>query len=128
MTSMSTLVAAAALLVGVPSFAQEATPAPEYDRFVSTLSRAEVAAAAQTAVRHDRILRSEADGAVYALGGDAASSLSRQQVLAEAVEAHRLGLVGHGEADLPTATSAQWEAVRRAGQRAVDATHVAQRH
>ncbi len=48
---MKSLITAAAIaLTAVTSFAQEATPAPEFDNFVSTRTRAEVRAELQAAL------------------------------------------------------------------------------
>jgi hypothetical protein len=48
---MKSLITAAAIaLTTVTSFAQEATPAPEFDNFVSTRTRAEVRAELQAAL------------------------------------------------------------------------------
>lgn len=51
---------------------------------------------------------------------------TRTQVVAEAREARRLGLVGYGEASAPTATPAQLRMIADAGLRARGDTAVAQ--
>jgi hypothetical protein len=48
------------------------------------------------------------------------SSLQRAQVVAEAIEARKLGLIPHGEGSVPTPTAEQAEQIRLAGLNAVN--------
>jgi hypothetical protein len=118
--SMIAAAAAAALVFGATGvLAQEATPAPEIDNFVSTKTRAQVIAETRDAARSGLIARNEADEQRIAAFGFV-SLKTRGQVVAETVEARRLGLTTYGEAGEPTATPAQLESIRIAGLRALD--------
>ncbi len=111
--------AAAAFLGASATFAQEATPAPEFDRFVSQKSRAEVRAETQDAARHRLIARNDLD--LQRLAEPGFRSLkSRAQVRAETAEAARLGLIAHGEAGAPQAIPQQEEQIRAAGLRVIE--------
>lgn len=100
------------------AFAQEATPAPEFDNFKPQTTRAEVVAQTRRAAEAGLIARNDADfQRIAAMGFQ--STKSRAQVMAEAVEAGRLGLVVHGELPMPQATPAQLESIRLAGERAL---------
>jgi len=48
------------------------------------------------------------------------STLQRAQVVAEAIEARKLGLIPHGEGNVPTPTAEQAEQIRLAGLNAVN--------
>lgn len=109
--SLSALLAAA---FAVPAMAQEATP----DNFAglrSVVARDAVRADAIAALKAGLIERGEAsiDRQVHV------ATKSRAQVAAEAREALRLGLVGHGEGPAPLATPAQAEQIRLAGLQAL---------
>lgn len=115
------LAAASAALFGIgtgAAFAQEATPAPEFDNFKPQMTRAEVVAQTLMAAEAGLIARSDADiQRIAAMGFQ--PTKSRAQVMAEAVEAKRLGFVVHGELPMPQATPAQLESIRLAGERAL---------
>lgn len=114
----STLVAGLALAFSAGlARAESPTVAPEIDNFMSTLSRAEVRAGTLAAIQSGQIVRTEADELRLAFD-HTPSMLTRAQVLAEAAEARRLGLIAHGEQSAPVATPAQLEQIRLAGQRA----------
>jgi hypothetical protein len=106
---------ALALTAGLAQ-AGEVTVAAEIDGFVSTKTRAEVRAETQIAVARGLVARSEADFDRLAQVAPS-SMLSRAQVLAEAAEARRLGLIAHGDLAAPEATPEQLERIRLAGQR-----------
>jgi hypothetical protein len=112
--ALSALVAAA---FAAPAMAQEATP-DTFNTVQSVLSRDAVRADAIAALKAGQIERGEAsvDTRVFV------SSKTRVQVAAEAAEALRLGLVGHGEGPSPVATPAQAEMIRMAGLQAVSST------
>jgi hypothetical protein len=117
-TLLNSLVAAAALLGTCAAIAQEATPAPEIDNFVSTKTRAAVIAEIQDAARRGLIARNDADAERIAAMGYR-SVLPRAQVRAETAMAVRLGLTRYGEGTAPQATPAQLEQIRTAGLRAL---------
>ncbi|MCW5635147.1 MAG: DUF4148 domain-containing protein [Rubrivivax sp.] len=110
--------ASAALFGATGAFAQEATPAPEIERFVSQKSRAEVAAETIAASQAGLIARNDHDAQRIA-GLGFQPGKARVQVVAETLEAKRLGLIVHGELPIPEATPAQLESIRVAGQRAL---------
>ncbi len=114
-----TLIATALVLsFAGAAFAQEGTqdfPAPQWMKPASSLTRAEVMAAAKAAPAAGTFL-GEASAAPKA-----ASMLGRAQVTAEAREALRLGVIGADEGTLRAATPAQLEQIRAAGLRALDA-------
>lgn len=115
-----------AIVCATTTPAQEASPAPEFDSFASTKTRAEVIAATQEAARRGLIPRNEADTQRLVTQGFK-STKSRAQVRAETLEAVRLGLVQHGEAGAPEATPQQVEQIRMAGLRAARSEQVAAR-
>ncbi len=119
MFSKTLLVAASvALLSASGAFAQEATPAPEFDNFKPSKTRAEVVAETVAAAQAGLIARNDAD--VQRIAGQGFQPYkSRTQVVAETLEAKRLGLIVHGEMPMPEATPAQLESIRVAGQRAL---------
>ena len=97
-------------------FAQEGTQDFTNLRALSTHSRAEVTAGLAAAQRAGTVSYNEASPAPVP-----ASTSPRKQVVAELREAQRLGLVGaSNEGDIRIATPAEQEAIRLAGQRAVD--------
>ncbi len=111
------LVTASAALAGT-AFAQEGTQdfaAPAWNKPTSSLTRAEVMAAAKDAVSNDA---ASYVGEVSA-APQAASMLTRAQVVAETREAQRLGLLDNSVDDMKVATPAQLEQIRVAGLRAV---------
>ena len=112
------MAAGAALFAASGAFAQEATPAPELDHFVSTKTRAEVAAETRAAAAAGLMARNDDDMQRIAGQGFRAGK-TRVQVAAETAEAKRLGLLSYGEAGAPEATVAQLDAVRLAGERAL---------
>lgn len=100
------------------AFAQEGTqdfPMPQWKQPASSLTRTEVMAAAKAAPAAETFA-GEASAAPQA-----ASMLSRAQVMAEAREAMRLGVIGVNEGTVRAATPAQLEQIRAAGLRALDA-------
>jgi hypothetical protein len=121
-TLLDSLVATAALLGTCAAIAQEATPAPEIDNFVSTKTRAVVIAETQDAAHRGLIARNDADADRIAAMGYR-SVLPRAQVRAETAVAVRLGLTRYGDGAAPQATPAQLEQIRAAGLRALQADH-----
>lgn len=109
----------AASLVAGSAFADGA----EYDypqAVHSTLSRAEVQAQTIAALRSGAVSRNDFESTPQAKADVVlASNLQRVQVLAEAREARRLGLIAEGDGSAPVATPAQLEQVRLAGVHAV---------
>ena len=96
------------------AFAQEGvqwTPPP------STKDRAEVRAELEAARRDGTQPRSEDSYTVKAASGG--SAVTRAQVMAEAREAMRLGLIPFHDAGPRQATAAELEQIRQAGLRAV---------
>jgi len=84
----------------------------------STQSRAEVRADTAAAARSHALDGSEASFTVKPSSG---SGLTRAQVMAEAREAMRLGLIPMHDGDSRTPTAQEREQIRQAGQRAIDA-------
>lgn len=118
LTFKSLVKISAAVLVLASGLAQagEATVAPEIDNFVSMKTRAEVHAQTLAASQGGRIARNDAD--FERLAADTKPSmLTRDQVLAEAAEARRLGLTASGDGVAPLPTPAQLESIRMAGLR-----------
>jgi Domain of unknown function (DUF4148) len=107
--------AVAAMTAGIPR--GESSYLTEVVRGGSTRTRAEVHAEAVAAVKAG-IPRGDAVDVPYAPVGP--STLTRAQVRAEAIEALRLGLVSHGDREARLPTASELEAIRMAGQRAVD--------
>jgi hypothetical protein len=107
---------ALAFVACAPAFAESPTTAPEIDNFVSTKSRAEVRAETLVAIDRGQIARNDADATRLAFA-DFAPSKTRIQVLAEAAEARRLGLIPTGDGQSPIATPEQLEQIRLAGLR-----------
>ena len=101
--------------------AESPTAAPEIENFVSSKSRAEVRAQTLSAIQAEFAARNEADHQRLAID-TRPSTLTRAQVVAEAVEARRLGLIAHGESSAPIATPAQLDRIRMAGLRALSMT------
>ena len=122
----SSLIAAVAALISATAFGQEATPAPELQRFASTTSRAEVIAAVVQAARSGLMARNDAEVERMAALGFVPQK-TRAQVHAETIEARRLGLMAQGEGAAPLPSAEQLEAIRIAGIRASQATQLAAR-
>ena len=93
---VSTLALAGAAVFASPALARQSEhpPAPETQPFVSTLSRAEVAAEAARALRAGEILVGEFGPARNDQLGRSTVAKSRAQVVAELAEARRGGLIG----------------------------------
>lgn len=93
---VSTLALAGAAVFASPALARQSEhpPAPETQPFVSTLSRAEVAAEAARALRAGEILVGEFGPARNDQLGRSTVAKSRAQVVAELAEARRAGLTG----------------------------------
>jgi hypothetical protein len=122
MNAIKSIVAVIATVAAGASFAQEATP----DMFAqarSVTSREAVAAEARDALAAGRIGFGEAFG--HDFTNMTASTLSRKQVVAEAIEAQRLGLTQAGEVSR-FATAADHERIERAGRLAIS-TNLASR-
>ncbi|MFY9512007.1 MAG: DUF4148 domain-containing protein, partial [Rubrivivax sp.] len=82
----------------------------------STLSRAAVRAEAVAAARNGTSVNDEYQAHQFPKAEVfTASGLLREQVVAEAVEARRLGLIAEGDGTMPVPTAAQLEQVRLAG-------------
>lgn len=109
----------AASLVAGSAFADGAEY--EYPQPVrSTVSRSDVRAEGVAAVRRGDVVSDDYRSNQYPKADIlAASQLQRAQVVAEAIEARRLGLIAEGERSQPVPTPAQAERVRLAGQAAV---------
>lgn len=119
------ITAAIALASASVCFAQEATIAPEFEKFVSTKTRAEVIAETREAARLGLIPQNEWHAQHIADQGFK-SLKTRAQVRAETAEAIRLGLVYFGEAGPVAASAEQLEQIRLAGLRALQVErHVA---
>lgn len=112
--STQALVAAALVLAGAAATAQEIVDEPQIP-FVSTVSRAAVQAEARAAAAAGTTLVVE--GRQPAAAAPAATR-TRAEVVAEMLEARRLGLVQHGEASQRVATQAELEMIGLAGLRA----------
>lgn len=111
---------ALALAAGLAQ-AESPTVAPEIENFVSSKSRAEVRAQTLGAIQAGFVVRNEADYQRLTLD-TRPSTLTRAQVVAEAVEARRLGLIAYGERSAPMATPEQLDRIRMAGLRALSMT------
>jgi hypothetical protein len=114
----------AASLVAGSAFADGAEY--EYPQPVhSTLKRSDVRAEAIAAVHSGAVASDEYKANQYPKADViAASKLLREQVVAEAIAARRLGLIAEGDLAQPVPTAAQAEQIRLAGQAAV-ARHLA---
>ena len=110
----SSLFSVVTLLAATGAVAQEVTPTG-FEQFSSVASRADVRADAAAALGAGRVDSGEAT----LWTADVESSRTRAQVMAEAIEALRLGLVGHGDLSAPSASPAQAELIRSAGLRAL---------
>ena len=118
MTKLNSILAGLVAAIGVSAAsAQEVTRFVELGTAVSTKSRAEVLAGASGIVHEGNVTR-------FAIVLDGPSA-PRAQVLAEAREAMRLGLLSRGETNV-VFTPAQAERIRVAGLRAVTDMPVAQ--
>jgi hypothetical protein len=84
----------------------------------STLTRAEVRADLAAAIAAGAIAQGELDPIL----APRASQRSRAEVVAELIEAQRLGLTRVTEAGAPVATAEQLQLIRRAGERAAGMT------
>jgi|LNFM01.1.fsa_nt_gb hypothetical protein len=84
----------------------------------STLTRAEVRADLVAAIAAGAI----AQGELGHVWSPRASERSRAEVVAELIEAQRLGLTRVTEAGAPVATAEQLQLIRRAGERAATMT------
>jgi hypothetical protein len=108
---------AAATLVAGSAFADGAEY--EYPQpITSSVSRAEVRAqvtAPKAVVAQDEYARNQ-----YAQSELSPSTLQRVQVVAEAREARRLGLIAEGDSPIPVPTAGQSEQIRMAGIAAVN--------
>lgn len=122
MNAIKSIVAVIATVAASASFAQEATP-DNFAQATSVASRQAVAAEARAALAAGRIGSGEAYG--YDFVTASPSTLSRKQVVAEAVEAQRLGLTQGGEVSR-FATAAEHARIERAGQLAIS-TNLASR-
>lgn len=111
------VLSALAAAFAAPAMAQEATP-DHFAAVQSVVTRDAVRAHTIAALKAGQIERGEAsvDTRVFV------STKTRMQVAAEAAEALRLGLVGHGEGPSPAATPAQAEMIRMAGLQALSST------
>ncbi len=116
MNAIKSLVAVFATVAATASFAQEATPDTWITQAKSVASRQAVAADARDARIAGRIAFGEAAG--YNFSSAFQSTLSRRQVVAEAIEAQRLGLTQGGEVSR-FATAADHERIERAGRLAI---------
>lgn len=119
MNTIKSLFVAFAAIAATSAFAQEATPESHAPQATSTVSRQAVHQEAVAAVAAGKIVFGEADrGAFESAAG---MSQPRAKVHAEAVEAQRLGLTQGGEFQR-SATAAEAELIRLAGERAVTKT------
>jgi len=111
-----TFVFLAATLVATEVFANDIDPFGfEKEHFISAKSRAEVVADLKRAQAAGELL---VPGEIGAKVAETRSIKSRAQVLAETLEAKRLGLVTYGEAAPKQATPAQERQIELAGMRA----------
>lgn len=108
----------AASLTAGSAFADGDTP--DYPKaYTSSVSRAQVQADTIAALRGGQVAANEYEANQYAKAV-VPSSLVRVQVLAEAREARRLGLVVEGDGTQTVPTASQLEQVRLAGVNAVN--------
>lgn len=112
------LAASALALLGTSAFAVEGEQ-PSTWMTPSTQSRFEVAAQTNAAVKADALQSHEGSGTVAAVS---AGAVKRVQVVAEAREAMRLGLIPTYDGYSREATAAEQEQIRQAGLRAVQVT------
>jgi Domain of unknown function (DUF4148) len=112
-TSFKTLIAALATVAATSAFAQEATPDTWIHEAKSVATRQAVNNEARAARAAGEIAFGEAYG--HDFSSKIATRLTRAQVVAEAIEAQRLGLTQTGEVQR-FATQGQLDSIRRAGQ------------
>ena len=121
-TSLIAAVTTVIALAGAGSaFAIEGTQDFPETQALSTQSRDAVRSELAAAARVGGLVRGEASAAPVP-----ASTQSRTVIAAETREALRLGVAGSNEAEIRIASPAQQEAIRLAGQRAIEGTSVAQ--
>jgi len=101
----------------IASFGSTAALAADEYTLNHNLPAASVSTAARVAVRVTAV--DEYQGNQYA-AAVVPSGLQRAQVVAEAIEARKLGLINEGERQAPTPTAAQAEQIRLAGLNAVN--------
>lgn len=118
MKTFRTLIQAATLaFLAMSAQAEHALPDPSAS-FVSTRTRAEVIAELHAARKAGQVHCGEV---LYQyVDTQLPSTLTREQVRAEAIEALRLGLLWSGEAQPRLPTAAELESIRRAGLAAVE--------
>jgi hypothetical protein len=113
MFNAKSLVAATLAALSFSAFADGGDVQPFVSQ-PSTLTRAEVRADLAAAIAAGTIAQGEL-GSVWAPRG---SERSRAEVVAELIEAQRLGLTRVTEAGAPVATAEQLQLIQRAGERA----------
>ncbi len=118
-TSFKTLIAALATVAATGAFAQEATPDTWIHEAKSVVSRQSVHNEARAALAAGEIRTGEAYG--HDFSSKTMTRFTRAQVVAEAIEAQRLGLTQTGEVQR-FATQAQLDSIRRAGQSVAGST------
>ncbi len=115
---------AAALIAGVASFASSAAlAADEYEMNLNMPAVVKTEKAATVAVARTPVVATEEYQRNQNLAVASTSKLQRAQVVAEAIEARKLGLLVGGEIGNLTPTPAQAEQIRLAGVRALGAQY-----
>jgi hypothetical protein len=120
MKTVAVLLATTLSAVTFSAFADNSDryPLPVYDNAGPSKSRAAVVAELNEARASGQIVQNGEQGFV---AQTPPSTLTRAQVAAEAREANRLGLTSYGEQGPRNATPTKLEAIRVAGQNAVNA-------
>jgi hypothetical protein len=115
---LTAVIGLASLLVGATAFANDIDPFGfEKDHFISSKSRAAVVADLSAAhAAGQLLLPGEAGQPVV----DAPSIKPRAQVIAETLEAKRLGLITYGELPVKDATAEQARQIQMAGMKALE--------
>lgn len=122
MKPVHTLLSVIALGVAGASFAGGGPYPPELPDAGPALTRAQVKAELQEALRLG--LMPNGDGDYPKLAQHEGPTVSRAQVVAELHEALRLGLIPNGEADVPWITPRQAQMIADAGRRAAEQERV----
>lgn len=116
MKSFKFLFGIGALALGAQSAMAESPVYEPPQPITSTVSREDVTRATLAATQAGTIVKGEANFELPKTVTD--SGQTRAQVLAEAIEARRLGLIAQGELPLREATQVELEQIRQAGLRA----------
>ena len=125
MNKFASTVALASLVVCTTVLANDVDPFGfEKEHFITSKSRAEVVADVHAAHAAGQLPIPGELGVKFV---DAPSVKPREQVVAETLEAKRLGLVTYGELDAKQASAAQERQIELAGMRALERVTAAKR-